>query len=403
MNSDSVYLVKVEWKNGANNNKYYKMVKNGDGFDVEYGRIGVTKQSTSYPMSRWNSTYKSKIKKGYVDQTHLVAEEIKKSPSKEFSEIESKVIAEIVNRLQSMAKQAIKDNYTISSSNVTQNMIDEAQKLLTELLGCDILEKFNEVLLELFKTIPRKMKNVGGNLAKSDSDYGDIIQKEQDLLDVMKGQVVQNVVTEEEETEEVTDKPTKTILDTMGLVFEEVTDEEVESIKKSLGSISSKYYKSWRVTNTRTQKKFNEFIKDNSISDIRMLFHGSRNENWWSIINTGLILRPQAKVTGKMFGYGIYFAPKAQKSLGYTSLSGSYWAGGSSKSAFMSLFDVAYGKPYDAHSFQSRFNSFDYNKLQQASSGANCLHAHSGSMLRNDEIIVYKEEQLTIKYLVELR
>jgi len=402
MNSNSIYLVKVEWKNGVNNNKYYKMIKDGDGFNVEYGRIGVTKQTTSYPMSRWNSTYKSKIKKGYVDQTHLVAEEIKKSPDKEFSEIENKIIAEIVDRLQSMAKQAIKDNYTISSNSVTQNMIDEAQKLLTELLECDILEKFNEVLLELFKTIPRKMKRVGDNLAKNDSDYSGIIQKEQNLLDVMKGQVVQNVVVDEE-TKDITDKPTKTILDTMGLVFEEVTNTEVENIKKLLGSISDKYYRSWRVTNTNTQKKFDEFVKDNNISDVKMLFHGSRNENWWNIINTGLVLRPQAKVTGKMFGYGIYFAPKAKKSLGYTSLIGSYWAGGSSNSAFMSLFDVAYGKPYDVYSFQSRLGSFDYNKLQQASSGANCLHAHSGSMLRNDEIIVYKEEQLTIKYLVELR
>ena len=35
--------------------------------------------------------------------------------------------------------------------------------------------------------------------------------------------------------------------------------------------------------------------------------------------------------------------------------------------------------------------------------GANCLHAHAGhGMLRNDEIVVYKEEQLTIKYLIEI-
>jgi poly [ADP-ribose] polymerase len=104
-----------------------------------------------------------------------------------------------------------------------------------------------------------------------------------------------------------------------------------------------------------------------------------------------------------MFGHGIYFAPKAQKSLGYTSLSGSYWAGGNSNSAFMSLYDVAYGKPYNVHSFDNRYHSFNYEKLQSHSNGANCLHAHSGNMLRNDEIIVYKEEQTTIKYLVELR
>lgn len=103
-----------------------------------------------------------------------------------------------------------------------------------------------------------------------------------------------------------------------------------------------------------------------------------------------------------MFGNGIYFAPKAQKSLGYTSLSGSYWAKGSSNSAYMSLFDVAYGVPYDVYSFDSKYYSFDYQTLQKVKPGANCLHAHEGTMLRNDEIIVYKEEQITIKYLVEL-
>ena len=110
-----------------------------------------------------------------------------------------------------------------------------------------------------------------------------------------------------------------------------------------------------------------------------------------------------AVITGKMFGYGIYYAPKARKSLGYTSLSGSYWANGSSSSGFMALMDVAYGKPYDVHSFDSKYYNFNYDALQRACPGANCLHAHEGSMLRNDEIIVYKEEQCTIKYLVELK
>lgn len=140
------------------------------------------------------------------------------------------------------------------------------------------------------------------------------------------------------------------------------------------------------------------------ISKTKLLWHGSRNENWWSIINTGLVLRPtNAVITGKMFGFGIYYAPKARKSLGYTSLSGSYWARGNSNSAFMALMDVAYGKPYDVHSFDSKYYDFNYERLQKTCPGANCLHAHAGSMLRNDEIIVYKEDQCTIKYLVELR
>jgi len=46
-----LYLVKVE--SGANNNKFYKMIPNGDSFTVEYGRIGNAGfQTDTYPISR---------------------------------------------------------------------------------------------------------------------------------------------------------------------------------------------------------------------------------------------------------------------------------------------------------------------------------------------------------------
>lgn len=141
-----------------------------------------------------------------------------------------------------------------------------------------------------------------------------------------------------------------------------------------------------------------------NIKHKKLLFHGSRSENWWSIVNTGLVLRPNAIITGKMFGNGIYLSNDADKSLGYTSLGGSRWANGNESSGFMGIYDIAYGKPYDVYSFDGVYYNFDYNKLQQKYPGANCLHAHGGTgMLRKDEIVVYKEEQLTIKYLVELK
>lgn len=398
---NSLYLIKVE--PNANNNKYYRMIPNGDSFDVQYGRVGTSGYQTAfYPMGRWDSTLKSKLKKGYVDQTRLVAEVITKDKKKEYLDIQNQVIALIVSRLQSMARQAIADNYTISSNKVTKVMIDEAQLMLNNLMTSDTIELFNQNLVELFKIIPRKMKKVKDNLAKETTDFGEIIQKEQDLLDVMSGQVVQETIIKNEE-----DAPepinNQTILDVMGLQFEEITQEEKELIKKNLGSVSDKFYQAWKVVSVKTQEKYDTYIKDNNIKNTKLLWHGSRNENWWNIINTGLVLRPSAVVTGKMFGYGIYFAPKAKKSLGYTSLSGSYWAGGNSNSAFMSLYDVAYGKPYDVHSFDNKFHSFNYEQLQKNCPNANCLHAHEGTMLRNDEIIVYKEDQITIKYLVELR
>ena len=397
------YLVMVTAS--ANNNKYYKQIPHGDSWTAEYGRVGSNPQRREYSMSQWESKYNEKIRKGYVDQSDLVEDliQVEKPKKSEYKEIENKVIAEIVERLQSMARKAISDNYTISSNKVTQAMIDEAQDILTSLINLDDVESFNETLLKLFTTIPRKMGNVQSYLSKSKDDFSDIIQKEQDLLDVMKGQVVQKQIIDESVNENSEQKE-NTILEQLGLVFEECNKKDIAIIKDALGSCSDKFYKAWRVKNIKTQRRYDDFDKEKNIKKTTLLLHGSRNENWWSIINSGLVLKPtNAVITGKMFGYGIYYAPKARKSLGYTSLSGSYWARGNSSSGFMALMDVAYGKPYDVYSFDSKYYDFNYEKLQQACKGANCLHAHEGSMLRNDEIIIYKEEQCTIRYLIELR
>ena len=397
------YLVMVTAS--ANNNKYYKQIPHGDSWTAEYGRVGSSPQRREYSMSQWESKYNEKIRKGYVDQSDLVEDliQVEKPKKSEYKEIENKAIAEIVERLQSMARKAISDNYTISSNKVTQAMIDEAQDILTSLINIDDVESFNETLLKLFTTIPRKMGNVQSYLSKSKDDFSDIIQKEQDLLDVMKGQVVQKQIIDESVNENSEQKE-NTILEQLGLVFEECNKKDIAIIKDALGSCSDKFYKAWRVKNIKTQRRYDDFVKENNIKNTKLLFHGSRNENWWSIINSGLVLKPtNAVITGKMFGYGIYYAPKARKSLGYTSLSGSYWARGNSSSGFMALMDVAYGKPYDVYSFDSKYYDFNYEKLQQVCKGANCLHAHEGSMLRNDEIIIYKEEQCTIRYLIELR
>jgi poly [ADP-ribose] polymerase len=399
MNEQPLYLVMVTSE--ENHNKYYRMIPDGDNFTVQYGRVGNDYVATdSYPISMWDKKLNEKLKKGYVDQTRLVATPTIAKKDKQYCDIAVKVIADIVARLQTFARQAITDNYTITSSRVTQTMIDEAQDLINRLNLTDYNQKkFNDILVELFRTIPRKMDKVVNYLAYEDRDYRTILQREQDLLDVMRGQVVQQEL-------DVDDKDTstqakQTLLEALGLQIFETGNDDKTIIKSKLGELQPKFSNAWKVVNSKTQKNFDEFITHNKIDNKQLFWHGSRNENWWSIINSGLVLRPNAVITGKMFGEGIYFAPSAKKSFGYTSYNGTYWARGTSNQAFMSLFDVAYGKPYDVYS-HGDFYHFDYERLQQAKANANCLHAHAGKMLFNDEIVIYKENQITIKYLVEL-
>lgn len=397
------YLIMVTT---ANNNKYYNLFPEGDQFRVEYGRVDATKTTTYYPMSKWNSQIANKLKKGYQDVTDLkkdLVEEISSSnPENPYKEIENAAVRAIVEKLQSLARETIRKNYTVKASSVTQDMVDAAQKIIDTLANsCSTVEEFNNNLLKLFTVIPRKMGNVRDYLANKPEDFAKIISKEQDLLDVMRGQIY---VKQDDEPVTTVENKQHTILEELGLEVEEVTADDVALIKTLMNESAGKFRKAWKVKNLKTQERFDKFVAENNIKDTRLLFHGSRSENFWSIIKTGLVLRPtNAVITGKMFGYGCYYAPKCAKSIGYTSLSGSYWAHGGNNTAYMALFDVAYGTPYDVYNFDSKYYNLDYNRLQQFKPGANCLHAHSDrGMLRNDEIVVYKEDQMTIKYLIEI-
>jgi poly [ADP-ribose] polymerase len=397
------YLIMVT---SANNNKYYNLFPEGDNFRVEYGRVDATKTTAHYPMSKWNSQISSKLKKGYQDVTDLkkdLVEEISSTnPESPYREIENEAVRLIVEKLQSLARDTICKNYTVKASAVTQDMVDAAQKIIDELANNSAtVEEFNANLLKLFTVIPRRMGDVRCYLASNTDDFSKIITKEQDLLDVMRGQIY---VKPEIEPTTTTEKKQQTILEELGLVMEEATKDDVALIKTLMNESVDKFKKAWRVTNLKTQERFDTFVHENDIKDTRLLFHGSRSENFWSIMKTGLVLRPtNAVITGKMFGFGCYYAPKCAKSIGYTSLSGSYWAHGGNNTAYMALFDVAYGTPYDVYNFDSKYYNLDYDKLQQFKPGANCLHAHADrGMLRNDEIVVYKEDQMTIKYLIEI-
>lgn len=397
------YLIMVTT---ANNNKYYNCFPEGDQFRVEYGRVDATKTTAYYPMSKWNAQIASKLKKGYQDVTDLkkdLVEEISSAnPESPYREIENEAVKAIVEKLQSLARDTIRKNYTVKASAVTQDMVDVAQGIIDGLANnSSTVDEFNANLLKLFTVIPRKMGDVRDYLADKTDDFSKIITKEQDLLDVMRGQIY---VKPEIESADTVEKKQQTILEELGLVMEEATKDDVALIKTLMNESADKFRKAWRVTNLKTQERFDKFVADNSIKDTRLLFHGSRSENFWSIMKTGLVLRPtNAVITGKMFGFGCYYSPKCAKSIGYTSLSGSYWAHGGNNTAYMALFDVAYGTPYDVYNFDSKYYNLDYGKLQQFKPGANCLHAHADrGMLRNDEIVVYKEDQMTIKYLIEI-
>jgi poly [ADP-ribose] polymerase len=102
-----------------------------------------------------------------------------------------------------------------------------------------------------------------------------------------------------------------------------------------------------------------------------------------------------------MFGYGIYFADQCRKSVNYTSIRGSYWARGNQNKGYISLFKVNTGNMYKVRNHASWMLNLDDKKLKKIGP-YDSIFAEGGADLRNNEYVVYNQEQVTIKYIVEI-
>lgn len=414
------YLILVDPNNnGVDSNKFYKMAGNGDNtFTVEYGRVGAAPQTKTYPMSKWNSTLSSKLKKGYVDRSDLMQEVIadskiedKSNGVDEFGLVQNLSVREIIKRLWDYANKTIQSAYSVRAEAVTQAMIDAAQKKI-DYIAANYknwsVDEFNKNLNELFIIVPRKMKRVSDCLVSDSSEYDKKLSEEQSLLDTMAGQVYKPKVKIADTDSEI--KASESILQKMGITMEEATKEDIAKIKKAMGDSAGKFYKAWRVTNFETEKNYQKFTTENNIGNVKLLCHGSRNQNWFNILKMGLKIRPAGAIaTGSMFGLGIYWSNPEKykggvaKSIGYTSLGG-YWTRDYQNCGFLAFFDVAIGDSVNAYSFDSKYYSYNLERLKKDNPKAWSLWAHGNtSMLRNDEIIVYDDRQMTIRYLVEIR
>ena len=413
------YLILVDPE--RNKNEFYKMQDMGAGeWGATSGRIGE-KQSRSrftrnvvlpkkykdymYPIKLYE-----KLKNGYSDESDChkatIIRTTKTSTANGMNTdtIKDTTVRNLMNRLIEFAQLAISENYTVTYTDVTPEMIRKAQNALTSLRTVSLSggpEEFNEHLLSLMRIIPRKIDRRNGvqsAMASSRSDYASIVVRETDLLDVMESQIRIAQVREDS-----TDLLTK-----LGLQIRVASEEETRLVKSHLGSSLTPQLKAvYRVINLATEAAFQDYIRKeersgNAPFQTKLLWHGSRNQNWLSILQNGLVLNPNAIITGKMFGQGIYFAPSSAKSWGYTSGLGARYTEGGSETAIMGLYTTAYGKPYEVYSWAGDWNGYNYTRLKKEHPDCNCVHAKADrGMLRNDEIIFYSENQVTVSFLCE--
>ena len=403
-----------------NNNKFYRMIPSGDTFTAIWGRIGQNGARCTYSIHQWDAKYAEKINKGYTDQSDTIlgpeedgtvqASE-QKGPEGTAAAVKATEANTLISRLASFAKGFIRRHYITRSSSIKVNsrMINKVDELLKQMdasvqTGVSVSD-FNTMLSEVFMAIPRIMGDTRHFYASAPGDYGRILKREAEYIDSLRAMARTNDsqnsgIISTSDDNALADA--ETTIEKFGLKISPVTASQEADIRRHMGQNAPRYVRAWRIENKTTKKAFDAYRKklgDNA--NVKQLWHGSKNENFHSILCSGLLLNPNASITGKMFGYGIYFAPSFAKSMGYTSIEGSYWAGGHSDTAYMAVFDVALGKSLDVYSYAGGYGSWKEKDIRKA--GCDSLFAHKGQMLRNDEIIVYNEAAMTIRYLVEIR
>lgn len=432
-----IHLIKVD--GNANNNKFYDMHDNGNGtFTVTYGRIGGSSKTMSYPISKWDEKYREKTgpSKGYTDHSSdsLKVSEYKPENDTQindilqhFLEISRQYVSkftstnclnataitkvqELIDKLTNIKSlKCGSENYKIYLQNTNKSDTTSTQTIFNQ----KVLKEFNDVLVQIFAILPRKMKKVEDGFLvanvindNSNSAIDKIIVREQTLLDNIK---VQSVAAP---------TGTQTIQEAFGFNFTKASPEETEFIKNKFlqdcqgESISKHIVNVYKVCNPTRNAEFEEYLDNNNLGadskdnkNIKLYWHGTGPENILSIMSNGLIIRPSnVSYAGSAFGEGIYNAPSPLKANSYTSIDKS--RGGF---AYMLVNAVIVGTPFDCSTNgekigKIRICDLNGNNFSQLNLNYHSVHAHasSNSFIRRDEVIVYNSSQVATRYLVEL-
>jgi poly [ADP-ribose] polymerase len=390
-------------ENGKEENKYkfYHLKPKHDGIHATYGRIGSSRGEAygvrdlqePYPSYLYWIRYYEKLSKGYIDNTEIYLGDQKSlraptaptnTPDTPPETPEAKIARQLYNQLLAYSKQIVSEN--LVNTNVRPEQVRVGKSEFRAMCRSKTVKTFNKHLELLMQVSPRKARFIQELFAKSTDDFAEIIDREENLLNAMEV-VAAGGVTKVQCKDTFNPKEIEVYI---------ATDTQKEQVMSHLSDrLQSQVKQIYRVIPVKQQKRFNKYLSDHHIKNVKQLWHGSKNCNWLSIILNGLLLNPAAEITGKMFGSGIYFAPTSEKSWNYTSYYGTKWARGDSGTAFMGLYATAYGDPLDTST------AYQYTAKTLEAQNKNCVHAHAGPQLRYDEIIFYSESATVLNYIVE--
>lgn len=388
---------------GENSNKYYYIeIQRGQGefshrVYTEYGRVGKTKVCEGrYFNSLWaaescfSDIIDQKEGKGY--RKVILEDEVRSphtviKPAINLNQINDKVL-QLIGKFYHEAIGFVTASVQTPLGKISAYQVKQGSDILDQIefkLRHDTgYVDFEWLSNEFYSVIPVIFGPRVNKQVMLINSYAKIMEK-REMLDVMK-----SVALATENLQATVEEKYKSLnLDIQ--VAEASTKKRIKSLIEKTQGHNHRFKLNvtdvFEVKNMVGHDRFNPY----QVSTME-LFHGSRNCNMLGIMQNGLKIKPSSAVhTGSMFGQGIYFANVSSKSANYC------WGLGSADQSldtnFLLICDVATGRIKEYTNAQPG--------LTAAPRGYNSVMGKKGSYLIHDEFIVYHENQVKIRYIVE--
>lgn len=373
----------------GNNYKFYHLIPiNKDNMTIalqaSYGRIaqrkgeqyGERSLKEPYPSQLYWIRYYEKLSKGYVDESAYYLSNTT-NPIRPY--VPKNDNERLYDQLMHYAWKIMQKTF-LDWENISEAQIHEAEKLYRTMQESYTLYDFNAALMKFLMLAPRKIVDVRSVLASCNGDIPMVLAREEGILNSMKA-TYEGKNTEVHSFEKYGIFVHLARSDEKRIIMDLIDPTMQESVKKI-----------WIIDDVRQLQKFISYCQKREIQDTRYLIHGSRIENWFSIVQNRLLLpyRNQAEKTGNSLGNGLYFANSSFKSSHYTFGEDAFILG---------IYEVAYGNPmeildedHNAYSFHTR------RELDQK--GYTVIHYHRKNVSWADEIVTFYEESAVLKAIV---
>jgi len=439
----------------ANANKYYIMqaIDNNNVYVLylRWGRIGnkgtskysnytykedclaaYEKQFKNKTNNFWanRSQFCKKTGKYFLSEVECIKEEPKTQPKPKSNKISVSIKRKSLLNKRIQYLVSLISNKTMMNNTLIDLNIDVTRMPLGKLKASQILKA---------KATLNKIRNNMGNITELSSEYYtyipcdcgrnipplinsiEIIDKYSSILDELSNIIVANKIQTCDKTLHVLDN-----------VYNGLNT-QIQSLDKSSDMWK---YLSMYIDNTHAHthnckitiediysvERNGKYEKYNAIAEKignrQLLIHGSRLSNWCSILKSGLMLDPSklgVHVTGKMFGYGIYWAMSSTKSGNYCGINK-----GQKGMICMAIAEVAVGNElekltsdygisdtilkksgHDSVWGRGQYTPSSYTTVDNVKIPTGKLvPSNKSTVLRYDEKIVYNTDQFCIKYLV---